>query len=169
MTVYVVPNTRKTKYFRPSSHREEVAAFADPRANADSTLQFAFRDAFPLRELQASQPTGGGYDFQEIEMTIHFIPNIQKTKDFRPRSHREEVAAFGDPRANGDSTLNPAYRDAFPLRELQASQPTGDGSHREEVAAFRDPRANGDSTLHFAFRDAFPLRELQASQPTGDG
>ncbi|KAL2717891.1 hypothetical protein V1478_011767 [Vespula squamosa] len=42
-------------------------------------------------------------------------------------SHREEVAAFGDPRANGDSTLNPAYRDAFPLRELQASQPTGDG------------------------------------------
>ncbi|KAL2728854.1 hypothetical protein V1478_006486 [Vespula squamosa] len=42
------------------SHREEVAAFGDPRANADSTLQFAFRDAFPLRELQASQPTGDG-------------------------------------------------------------------------------------------------------------
>ncbi|KAL2729013.1 hypothetical protein V1478_006645 [Vespula squamosa] len=43
------------------------------------------------------------------------------------KSHHEEVAAFEDPRANGDSTLNPAYRDAFPLRELQASQPTGDG------------------------------------------
>ncbi|KAL2735370.1 hypothetical protein V1478_003010 [Vespula squamosa] len=94
------------------------------------------------------------------------VPLFKKTS---PRSHREEVAAFGDPRANADSTLQFANRDAFPLRELQASQPTGDGSHREEVAAFGDPRANADSTLQFANRDAFPLRELQASQPTGDG
>ncbi|KAL2722389.1 hypothetical protein V1478_009252, partial [Vespula squamosa] len=59
MTVYSVPNTWKM------SHREEVAAFGDPRANADSTLQFAFRDAFPLREVQASQPTGGGAEYTE--------------------------------------------------------------------------------------------------------
>ncbi|KAL2743010.1 LOW QUALITY PROTEIN: hypothetical protein V1477_008499 [Vespula maculifrons] len=44
----------------------------------------------------------------------------------RPRSHREEVAASGDPRANGDSTLSSTIRDAFPLRELRASQQTGD-------------------------------------------
>ncbi|KAL2719426.1 hypothetical protein V1478_010888 [Vespula squamosa] len=54
-------------------------------------------------------------------MTVYSVPNKRKM------SHREEVAAFGDPRAIGDSTLNPAYRDAFPLRVLQASQPTGDG------------------------------------------
>ncbi|KAL2720514.1 hypothetical protein V1478_010090 [Vespula squamosa] len=52
-------------YFRPRSHREEVAAFGDPRANADSTLQFANRDAFPLRELQASQPTGDGVEYTD--------------------------------------------------------------------------------------------------------
>ncbi|KAL2713965.1 hypothetical protein V1478_016522, partial [Vespula squamosa] len=161
----------------PVSHREEVAAFGDPRANGDSTLNPAYRDAFPLRELQASQPTGGGNDclFYTEYTEDKKIEKISKilNKYFRPRSHREEVAAFGDPRANGDSTLNPAYRDAFPLRVLQASQPTGDGndclfyteytedvrsngkcikyfrprSHREEVAAFGDPRANGDSTL----------------------
>ncbi|KAL2717719.1 hypothetical protein V1478_013419 [Vespula squamosa] len=99
---------------------------------------------------------------------VNFSISIYR-KYYRPRSHRVEVAAFGDPRANADSTLQFAFRDAFPLRVLQASQPTGDGSHREEVAAFGDPRANADSTLQFAFRDAFPLRELQASQPTGDG
>ncbi|KAL2728761.1 hypothetical protein V1478_006393 [Vespula squamosa] len=54
------------KYYRPRSHREEVAAFEDPRANGDSTLQFAFRDAFPLRELQASQPTG------ELTIPVNF-------------------------------------------------------------------------------------------------
>ncbi|KAL2750148.1 hypothetical protein V1477_001644 [Vespula maculifrons] len=41
-------------------------------------------------------------------------------------SHHEEVAAAGDPRANGDSTLRSTIRDAFPLRELRASQQTGD-------------------------------------------
>ncbi|KAL2738226.1 hypothetical protein V1477_011585 [Vespula maculifrons] len=41
-------------------------------------------------------------------------------------SHGVEVAALGDPRANGDSTLKSTIRDAFPLRELQASQQTGD-------------------------------------------
>ncbi|KAL2715461.1 hypothetical protein V1478_015159 [Vespula squamosa] len=59
-------------------------------------------------------------------MTVYSEPNTRKM------SHREEVAAFGDPRANGDSTLNPAYRDAFPLRVLQASQPTGDGVKEDE-------------------------------------
>ncbi|KAL2732799.1 LOW QUALITY PROTEIN: hypothetical protein V1477_015040 [Vespula maculifrons] len=47
-------------------------------------------------------------------------------KYFRPRSHRVEVAALRDPRANGESTLKSAIRDAFPLRELRASQQTGD-------------------------------------------
>ncbi|KAF7388743.1 hypothetical protein HZH68_012685 [Vespula germanica] len=41
-------------------------------------------------------------------------------------SHRVEVAACRDPRTNGDSTLKSAIRDAFPLRELQISQQTGD-------------------------------------------
>nr|KAF7383347.1 hypothetical protein H0235_018483 [Vespula pensylvanica] len=44
----------------------------------------------------------------------------------RPRSHRVEVAASGDPRANGDSTLKSTIQDGFPLRELQASHQTGD-------------------------------------------
>ncbi|KAL2751259.1 hypothetical protein V1477_000417 [Vespula maculifrons] len=47
-------------------------------------------------------------------------------KYYRPRSHHLEVAASGDPRANGDSTLKSTIRDAFPLRELRASQQTGD-------------------------------------------
>ncbi|KAL2742050.1 hypothetical protein V1477_009679 [Vespula maculifrons] len=51
---------------------------------------------------------------------------LTKRKYFRPRSHRVEVAASGDPRANGDFTLKSAIRDAFPLRELRASQQTGD-------------------------------------------
>ncbi|KAL2737269.1 hypothetical protein V1477_012225 [Vespula maculifrons] len=42
------------------------------------------------------------------------------------KSHRVEVAALGDPRSNGDSTLKSTIRDAFPLRELRASQQTGD-------------------------------------------
>ncbi|KAL2729953.1 hypothetical protein V1477_015764 [Vespula maculifrons] len=50
---------------------------------------------------------------------------VQKSSSIL-RSHREEVAASEDPRANGDSTLKSANRDAFPLRELRASQQTGD-------------------------------------------
>ncbi|KAL2720516.1 hypothetical protein V1478_010092 [Vespula squamosa] len=70
------------KYLRPRSHREEVAAFGDPRANADSTLQFANRDAFPLRELQASQPTGDGRKRKE---------NVKETgKELKKKRRREE-------------------------------------------------------------------------------
>ncbi|KAL2750138.1 hypothetical protein V1477_001634 [Vespula maculifrons] len=53
-------------------------------------------------------------------MTVRLLPNIRKM------SHRVEVAALGDPRSNGDSTLKSTIRDAFPLRELRASQQTGD-------------------------------------------
>ncbi|KAL2724934.1 hypothetical protein V1477_018795 [Vespula maculifrons] len=90
-------------------------------SNEDSTLKSTNRDAFLLRELRASQQTGD-------------IVNIIKTyisifrKYYRPRSHHLEVAAFGDPRANGDSTLKSTIRDAFPLRELRASQQTGDNA-----------------------------------------
>ncbi|KAL2745056.1 hypothetical protein V1477_006473 [Vespula maculifrons] len=151
------------KYYRPRSHRVEVAALWDPRANGESTLKSANRDAFPLRELRASQQTGDISIFR---------------KYYRPGSHRLEVAAAGDPRTNGDSTLKSTIRDAFPLWEIRASQQTGDisifrkyyrpGSHRLEVAAAGDPRTNGDSTLKSTIRDAFPLRELRASQETGD-
>ncbi|KAF7386281.1 hypothetical protein HZH68_013413 [Vespula germanica] len=59
-------------------------------------------------------------------LAAYKIPTYHKY--FRPRSHRVEVAACGDPRTNGDSTLESTIRDAFPLRELQASQQTGDSS-----------------------------------------
>ncbi|KAL2724621.1 LOW QUALITY PROTEIN: hypothetical protein V1477_018482 [Vespula maculifrons] len=82
------------------------------------------------------------------------------------------IAAPGKKRTNEDSTLTSTNRDASPLRELRASQQTGDyyrpGSHRLEVAAAGDPRTNGDSTLKSTIRDASPLRELRASQQTGD-
>ncbi|KAL2737267.1 hypothetical protein V1477_012223 [Vespula maculifrons] len=38
----------------------------------------------------------------------------------------EADAARGNTRTNGDSTLKSTIRDAFPLRELRASQQTGD-------------------------------------------
>ncbi|KAL2742574.1 hypothetical protein V1477_009175 [Vespula maculifrons] len=38
----------------------------------------------------------------------------------------ETMAASGKKRSNEDSTLKSANRDAFPLRELRASQQTGD-------------------------------------------
>ncbi|KAL2733955.1 hypothetical protein V1478_003653 [Vespula squamosa] len=97
------------------------------------------------------------------------VPLFKKTS---PRSHREEVAAFGNPRANGDSTLQFAFRDAFPLRELQASQPTGDGNdclfsaeYTKDVRSNVPPRggcciwrpAGYDSTLHT--RCDLPLTE----------
>nr|KAF7417164.1 hypothetical protein H0235_011695 [Vespula pensylvanica] len=53
-----------------------------------------------------------------------------------PKSHRVEVAASGDPRANGDSTLKSTIRDAFPLRELRASQQTGDSTRGDKLSKF---------------------------------
>ncbi|KAL2734920.1 hypothetical protein V1477_013638 [Vespula maculifrons] len=67
------------------------------------------------------------------------ILNIIKTqiliyrKYYRPRSHRVEVAACGDPRANGDSTLifarrvSPRLRIADPYHSA-AHEPTHDRS-----------------------------------------
>ncbi|KAL2744053.1 hypothetical protein V1477_007929 [Vespula maculifrons] len=207
------------------SHRVEVAALGDPRSNGDSTLKSTIRDAFPFRELRASQQTGDiappstpsasdisrhdrsclYFDFKnqnavldcrynlEIDFDVSQVlptqvpPRGEKIlenslkhaairsiilvsqkistnrKHYRPRSHHVEVAASGDPRANGVSTLKSTSRDAFPLRELRASQQTGDNSvfhkyyrprsHHVEVAASGDPRANGDSTLRFAERE----------------
>ncbi|KAL2721641.1 hypothetical protein V1477_020461 [Vespula maculifrons] len=43
-----------------------------------------------------------------------------------PWSLADGPAARGNTRTNGDSTLKSAIRDAFPLRELRASQQTGD-------------------------------------------
>ncbi|KAL2743007.1 hypothetical protein V1477_008496 [Vespula maculifrons] len=63
--------------------------------------------------------------FARCNIDIDFEKSFY-SKYYRPRSHRVEVAAFGDPRTNGDSTLKSAIRDAFPLRELRASQQTGD-------------------------------------------
>ncbi|KAL2736294.1 hypothetical protein V1477_012803 [Vespula maculifrons] len=61
---------------------------------------------------------------RSVILAVHEFPMYHKY--FRPRSHRVEVAALWDPRANGESTLKSANRDAFPLRELRASQQTGD-------------------------------------------
>ncbi|KAL2724618.1 hypothetical protein V1477_018479 [Vespula maculifrons] len=120
------------KYYRPRSHRVEVAASEDPRANGDSTLKSTIRDAFPLRELRASQQTG--------DISIY-------RKYYRPRSHRVEVAASEDPRANGDSTLKSTIRDAFPLRELPASQQTGDIQF-QYIASTTDPGPTAWRLLH---------------------
>ncbi|KAL2721639.1 hypothetical protein V1477_020459 [Vespula maculifrons] len=61
---------------------------------------------------------------RSVILAVYEFPMYHKY--FRPRSHRVEVAASGDPRANGESTLKSANRDGFPLRELRASQQTGD-------------------------------------------
>nr|KAF7394286.1 hypothetical protein H0235_016881 [Vespula pensylvanica] len=47
------------------------------------------------------------YAFQWIEMNVNLLPKIPKM------SHRVEVAASGDPRANGDSTLKFAFEMPF--------------------------------------------------------
>ncbi|KAL2737182.1 hypothetical protein V1477_012138 [Vespula maculifrons] len=106
------------------SHRVEVAALGDPRSNGDSTLKSTIRDAFPLRELRASQQTGDiaplstpsasdisrhdrsclYFDFKNQNAVLDIDFNIYG-KYYRPRSHRVEVAASRDPRANGGSTL----------------------------------------------------------------
>ncbi|KAL2743556.1 hypothetical protein V1477_009045 [Vespula maculifrons] len=52
-------------------------------------------------------------------------------KYFRPRSHREEVAASGDPRTNGDSTFNNYYY-------YQKSKATGQSPLHDE---FKPPNA----------------------------
>ncbi|KAL2751473.1 hypothetical protein V1477_000631 [Vespula maculifrons] len=69
-----------------------------------------------------------------------------QNKYCRPRSHRVEVAAVGDPRTN------------VPPWSLADETDEAGGS----------TRASGDSTLKSTIRDAFPLRELRASQQTGD-
>ncbi|KAL2744582.1 hypothetical protein V1477_007124 [Vespula maculifrons] len=70
----------------------------------------------------------------------------------RPRSHRVEVAACRDPRANGDSTLKSAIRDAFPLRELRASQQTGDIAPLSTPSA-SDISRHDRSCLYFDFKN----------------
>ncbi|KAL2711525.1 LOW QUALITY PROTEIN: hypothetical protein V1478_018546 [Vespula squamosa] len=122
-------NTCYPKYFRPRSHREEVAAFGDPRANGDSTLNPACLSASGASGFSAHWRWYAAIRPEILASHKNFI----YSKYFRPRSHREEVAAFGDPRANGDSTLQFAFRDAFPLRELQASQPTGEENEKKKL------------------------------------
>ncbi|KAL2745952.1 hypothetical protein V1477_005870 [Vespula maculifrons] len=103
-------------YYRPRSHRVEVAASGDPRANGDSTLKFANQTkSICVGLLIAPENT---------------TPVPADTGYHRPRSHHVEVAASWDPRANEESTLKSANRDAFPLRELRVSQQTGDTENR---------------------------------------
>ncbi|KAL2737273.1 hypothetical protein V1477_012229 [Vespula maculifrons] len=134
---------------------ETDAARGNTRTNGDSTLKSTIRDAFPLRELRASQQTGDiaplstpsasdisrhdrsclYFDFKDQNevlekwISISKIISVDKNqstinefnfslilkyrKYYRPRSHRLEVAASGDPRANGDSTLKFAFEISF--------------------------------------------------------
>ncbi|KAL2724766.1 LOW QUALITY PROTEIN: hypothetical protein V1477_018627, partial [Vespula maculifrons] len=125
-----------------------IAVPGKKRTNEDSTRKSTDRDAFPLRELLASQQTGdiaplstpsasdiSRHDrsclfryFKEQNEVLDCRYNLISIfrKYCRPGSHHLEVAASGDPRANGDSTLKSTIRDAFPLRVLRASQQTGD-------------------------------------------
>ncbi|KAL2721148.1 hypothetical protein V1477_019968 [Vespula maculifrons] len=68
------------------------------------------------------------------------------------KSHRVEVAALGDPRSNGDSTLKSTIRDAFPLRELRASQQTGDIAPLSTPSA-SDISRHDRSCLYFDFKN----------------
>ncbi|KAL2748901.1 hypothetical protein V1477_002837 [Vespula maculifrons] len=176
------------KYYRPRSHRLEVAASGDPRANGDSTLKFAnqtksitvglliapenttpvpadtrasvlpilpqsimnriFRRYIGSSPIHRNPRRGEKEEekdkkrrpeharienlgkilknaaIRSVILAVYEFPMYHKY--FRPRSHRVEVAALWDPRANGESTLKSANRDGFPLRELRASQQTGD-------------------------------------------
>ncbi|KAL2732801.1 hypothetical protein V1477_015042 [Vespula maculifrons] len=96
-----------------------VSAFGN-RLTHSSTIQhrklrsplehdrLCFRDK---RRNPKLNPTALTDTYASIPETLTRILNIIKTyisifrKYYRPRSHRLEVAASGDPRANGDSTL----------------------------------------------------------------
>ncbi|KAL2740042.1 hypothetical protein V1477_010512 [Vespula maculifrons] len=81
--------------------------------------------------------------------SINFHISIFR-KYYRPGSHRLEVAAAGDPRTNGDSTLKSTIRDAFPLRELRASQETGVNAPTSTPSA-SDISRHDRSCLYFDF------------------
>ncbi|KAL2727570.1 LOW QUALITY PROTEIN: hypothetical protein V1477_016846 [Vespula maculifrons] len=119
------------------------------RTNGDSTLKSTIRDAFPLRELQASQQTGDNAAIRS-EILAGYKISIHH-KYCRPRSHRVKLAASGDPRTN-DSTLKSTIRDAFPLRELRASQQTGDIAPLSTPSA-SDISRHDRSCLHFDFKE----------------
>ncbi|KAL2731198.1 hypothetical protein V1477_015563 [Vespula maculifrons] len=140
-----------------------IAAPGNKRTNEDSILKSTKRDAFPLRELRASQQTGdiappstpSASDISRHDRScLHFDFKNQYIsifrKYYRPGSHRLEVAAAGDPRTNGDSTLKSTIRDAFPLRELRASQETGDNAPTSTPSA-SDISRHDRSCLYFDF------------------
>ncbi|KAL2742573.1 hypothetical protein V1477_009174 [Vespula maculifrons] len=62
------------------------------------------------------------------------------------------MAASGKKRSNEDSTLKSANRDAFPLRELRASQQTGDIAPPSTPSASNISR-HDRSCLYFDFKD----------------
>ncbi|KAF7406578.1 hypothetical protein HZH68_005947 [Vespula germanica] len=91
---------------------ETLAARGNTRTNGDSKIS----KIHDPRCLSASGASGFSANWRCISLYRKYC---------RPRSHRLEVAASGDPRSNGDFKI--CVRDAFPLRELQVFQKTGDG------------------------------------------
>ncbi|KAL2751475.1 hypothetical protein V1477_000633 [Vespula maculifrons] len=132
----------QNKYCRPRSHRVEVAAVGDPRTNGDSNFYYHYY--YQESKATGRPPLPTNSSLQTLKLQPHASPHLgtdlriaqlsnigsfdhHLSTTVPPWSLADETdEAGGSTRASGDSTLKSTIRDAFPLRELRASQQTGD-------------------------------------------
>ncbi|KAL2737178.1 hypothetical protein V1477_012134 [Vespula maculifrons] len=162
----------KRKYFRPRSHRVEVAASEDPRANGDSTFYYFYY--YQESKATGRPPLPTNSSLQTLKLQPHASPHLGTDLRIAQLSN---IGSFdhhlSTPDCASRQTPEPkieSYRTHRYLREYSGNTHAippwslGDAT----IAAPGNKRTNEDSTLKSTIRDAFPLRELRASQQTGD-
>ncbi|KAL2730284.1 hypothetical protein V1477_016095 [Vespula maculifrons] len=168
------------KYYRPRSHRVEVAASGDPRTNGDSTFYYFYY--YQESKATGRPPLPTNSSLQTLKLQPHASPHLgtdlriaqlSNIGSFDHHLSTTDCAPRQTPEPNIES-----YRTHGYLREYSGNTHASMLSTLEPIprwslgdaiiAAPGNKRTNEDSTLKSTNRDAFPLRELRASQQTGD-
>nr|KAF7425166.1 hypothetical protein H0235_007604 [Vespula pensylvanica] len=137
-----------------------MAASGKKRSNGDSTLKSANRDAFPLRELRASQQTGDPHAFPHLGTDLR-IAQLSNTGSFDHHLSTTDCASRQTPESKIES-----YRTHRYLREyagnthasmLSTLEPSLDLIAPENTNAYASRHCSTVHTVSFGYLETRPV------------